>query len=164
MLDADKMESEFHQDFLAYDALLSYALRVHLHIERWLLELIRHSPAKSELLLNFVKSLKFSQLVTYCETLGVITSDLARVIRTVNNLRNEYAYVRSYKPDKTTVILDIRRALRELDAPFFISFVKPTAQELAIALASLAGYLERKTNDYRKTSNESLQRTTNHRH
>jgi hypothetical protein len=144
------MKAEFHQDFLVHDALLSYALRVHLHTERWLLELIRHSSAKAELHLNLGKSLKFSQLVTLCESLGIITSDLARVIRTVNNLRNEYAYVRSYKPDKQAVILDIRRALRELDEPFFMTFVKPTVQELAIALASLAGYLERKTNNTKR--------------
>jgi hypothetical protein len=151
------MKSEFHKDVLGRDDLLSYVLRVHLHIERWLQELIRHSLAKPEVLLNRSRSPKFSQLVTLCEALGVIPSDLARVIRKVNDLRNEYAHVRRYKPDKS-VILEIQKALRGLDEPFFMSFVQPTPHELAMALASLAGYLERKTNDYRKASNKSLQR------
>ena len=154
------MKSEFNQDVLVRDELLSYVLRVHLHIERWLQEIIRHSLAKPEVLLDRSRPPKFSQLVTFCEALGAIPSDLARVIRKVNDLRNDYAHVRRYKPDKS-VILGIQSALRELDEPFFMSFVQPTPHELAIALASLAGYLERKTNDFRKTSSKPFQRTQN---
>ena len=136
-----KPRSEFARDVLAKDELLDFVLRSHLHIERWLDELLTREALRTGKIFNREKH-RFSWKVTACEATRVVTADLAAVIRKVNDLRNNYAHVRGYKPSRRE-IAELQRAFREMERPFYIPLVYPSRRNLCFALASLCGYLQR---------------------
>ena len=136
-----KPRSEFARDVLRKDDLLDFVLRAHLHIERWLDELLAREAIRTGNAYDREKH-RFSWKVTACEAAGVIATDLALVIRKVNDLRNNYAHVRGYKPARRE-IAELQRAFREMERPFYVPLVYPSRRHLCFALAALSGYLQR---------------------
>ena len=144
--------SEFARDVFPKDEVLPYVLRVHLHVERWLHELLGQAETKGRNPDRFT----FVQLVTECAKQQVLPSDLAAVVRKLNTLRNNYAHVRGFKPTPK-FIADFLRSLRELENPFSVSLLRPSRRELCRAIASLSGYLQRMAIEGRNvTSNKPL--------
>ena len=133
--------SEFARDVLARNDLLDFVLRSHLHMERWLDELLRRAAVRTGKTYDPEKH-RFSRKITACEAQMLIPRDLADLIRQVNDIRNNYAHVRRYKPSRAD-IARLQRAFRELERPFYVPFVNPSQRNLGLALASLCGYLHR---------------------
>jgi len=73
------------------------------------------------------RTISFSMLVSLCEAHRVIDSDLSRILRMVNGIRNKCAHKLVYHPSDSE-LGDMRNALREShpnennrDAPYFLS-------------------------------------------
>ena len=145
------MKSNFVKDVVESHPLLSYVLSVHLHVERWLRELLSMTLPNPEVLL---KESRFSFLdaVVLCQALNVLDDDLAVVLKKLNTLRNKFAHVRSFSPAEE-MIEEFLASLRDMENPFYIPLVDPNEGELARALASVCGRLEKLVND-RKLSNK----------
>lgn len=119
--------------------LLELVVRIHLYIENHLFKLISKNLEKPSILEN---KISFRTLVDIGEAMGTIQSDMASVLRSLNSIRNKYAHRIQFEPEDTDVDQLLKR-IRDLDDPFFISYVPGDERELSYALSSLAGYFER---------------------
>ena len=69
-----------------------------------------------------------------------IDSDSANA--SANRNRNRFAHTRGFEPDEN-LVNQLLADLRNMDSPFFMSYVDGNDRELAYALASVCGHLER---------------------
>ena len=136
-----RARSEFASDVLRKDDFLDFVLRAHLHMERWLDELLAKHAAELGKTYDREKR-RFSAKITACESAKLISPDLAVVVRKVNDLRNNYAHVRRYRPSRTE-IARLQRAFREMEQPFYVPLVAPSQRNMCMALAALSGHLQR---------------------
>jgi hypothetical protein len=150
------MKSNFVEDVIEAHPLLSYVISVHLHIERWLRELLSASPSNRNALKK--SRLYFLDLVDLCQKQNVFDEDLALVLIKLNTLRNKFAHTRSFNP-KNKWIDEFLASFRDMKNPFYIPLVNPNEKELALALASLSGYMEKLVNDNKGAPNNSFNRS-----
>jgi len=136
------VSSNFTDNVLHSNPMLGLVVGVHLLAEAQLRSVLSASLEKPGALLSG-QGPSFSILVNVCEAVGSIESDLARVLRALNSLRNKYAHRLSFEASKENVAVFLQ-ALRDMKTPFFVSDVGPTERELAIAIAALSGWLEKR--------------------
>lgn len=121
---------------------ISYVLSTHLLIEHLLEGSLRLVLPRPEPVLNG-RMPSFSMLVDLSEALQVVEPDFATVLRHVNSLRNKYSHRIAFEVgDKE--ISRLLKSLRDMTNPFFISNVEPSEREMGLALAAIAGHLERR--------------------
>ncbi|MBI4686069.1 MAG: hypothetical protein HY755_12870 [Nitrospirae bacterium] len=135
------MKSDFKQNVLDKHPIFKIIIGSHLLIENYLRIELQKKLIKPDALLTD-NGPTFSELINICEATGTIQSDLAKVLRQLNRLRNKYAHRFSYVPTEKDVdaFLDI---LKKMESPFFISGVPGNENELGYAIASLCGYFQR---------------------
>jgi hypothetical protein len=131
----------FAKHALQPNPILGYVLSCHLWAEHLLQVAVRSVLKRPEALFN-PRPPSFLQLVSLAEAHDIISVDFARVLRSVNSIRNKFAHRLSFEPSSQE-IEEILRALREMKRPFHISFVPASERELMLALASITGHLER---------------------
>jgi hypothetical protein len=142
-------QSGFEKHVIDANSIISYIISVHLWIEYLLtrsLETILPNPGA--LFKNRVPS--FYLLVDLCEAHNIIAPDFANVLRKVNALRNKFVHQLDFEPQQQEIEA-VLKALREMDKPFFASYLPGSEKEMAIALASIAGYLERQAREIGET-------------
>jgi len=61
-------------------------------------------------------------------------------------LRNKFAHRFAFDPSGDEVE-GLLRALREMTSPFLVSYVPASQHEMAIAIASICGFLERRARE-----------------
>jgi len=135
------MHTDYTKHVRNSSLLVNDVITSHLLIENYLRRAVAGKLQKPNAILTD-QGPSFSVLVSLAEALGVIQSDMARVARAVNTLRNRYAHRLGFEASQNEVEV-VLRALREMEAPFFLSQVPGTERELALALASLTGWFER---------------------
>lgn len=96
--------------------------------------------------------LYFLDLVMLCQALNIIDDDLALILKKLNTLRNKFAHTRSFNPSDD-MINEFLVSFSNMKVPFYYPIVDPNERELALALSSLSGYLEKVVKDY-EASNE----------
>jgi hypothetical protein len=137
-------ETSFGKKVLDANPLIEYVISNHLWLEHLLVRCLRNVLPNPDALFRS-RSPVFPLLVDLCEAHCIIGPDFANVLRKVNALRNKFAHRMSFEPDLEEVEA-LLRAMREMDEPFFVTFVPASEQEMAIAIASISGYLERLAN------------------
>ena len=135
------MKSDYQEFVLSGGPFLHHVVSNHLLYEAYLRRELRKNLVKPDALITD-QSPSFSALVNICEACGVIKPDLAQVFRTVNSIRNKYAHRLGFEAAKEQVDLLLLQ-LREMDQAFYMSYLPGSEHELAKALASLAGFLQR---------------------
>jgi hypothetical protein len=136
------MKSDHSEFVLSGSPLLHHVVSNHLLYEAYLRRELRTRLVKPDVLIT-EQSPSFSNLVNICEASGVIDSDQAQIFRTVNSIRNKYAHRLGFEAAKEQVE-QLLTQLRQMDHPFYMSYVPGSEHELAKALAALAGFLQHK--------------------
>ena len=135
------MSSNFTDRVLNSNPMLSVVLGAHLLAEAQLRKVLSEHLEEPRALLSD-QGPSFRILVNVSEAVGVIGSDLARVLGALNSLRNKYAHRLSFEASAEKVETFLQ-ALRDMREPFFVSHVAATERELSIAIAALSGWLEK---------------------
>ena len=138
-------ETSFREKVLDANPLITYVISNHLWLEHLLICCLRTVLPSPDALFR-ARNPSFPLLVNLCEAHCIIAPDFANVLRKVNALRNKFAHRMLFDPNLEEVGA-LLRALREMDEPFLVSFVPASEREMAIALASISGYLERLARD-----------------
>jgi hypothetical protein len=136
------MKPDYKKAVLNGSPLLHHVLSTHLLLEAYLRRELSMKLVKPDVLITD-QSPSFSNLVNISEAIGVIESDVAKVLRTLNSIRNRYAHRLSFEASKDQVEAFLL-ALRQMNNPFYMSFVPGSEYELGNALAALAGWFQRR--------------------
>ncbi len=131
----------FEKYVLNSSDLIRFVISSHLLIEHILIKSLEKILPNPEAIFND-RNPTFFQIVNLCEALNIITTDFSKVLKQVNTIRNKCAHRIEYFPDDPE-INKLLVLLREMEQPFLSSFVEPNVKELAIALSSICGYLEK---------------------
>ena len=138
-------KSNFEEHVIDASPVITYIISTHLWIEYILVRCMETVlPNPDALFKNQVPS--FHLLVSLSEAHDIIAPDFANVLRKVNALRNKFAHRLDFEPPLAEVEA-LLRALREMDEFFHVSLLPGSEREMALALASIAGYLERKAKE-----------------
>lgn len=135
------MRSDFKDLVLDAGPVLSLVIGSHLLAENYLRKMLREKLVRPDAVLT-EQGPSFAALVSWSEAIGALPPDVARVMRTLNSLRNKYAHRLGFEASRAEVD-SFLASLREMKAAFFMSYVPGSERELALALAGLTGWLER---------------------
>ena len=135
-------KNNFEKYVTSANPIITYVISNHLWLEHLLVRCLIAVLPNPEALFRSSRIPRFPLLVDLCEAHDIIASDFANVLRKVNALRNKFAHRIQFEPDQKEVEA-LLRALREMEQPFLLSSVPASERELAIAFASINGYLER---------------------
>lgn len=135
------MKSEFKDLVLNGGPLLGLVIGSHLLIENYLRQLLSKKLPRPDAVLG-EQGPSFSALASWSEAIGMLPSDLARVLRALNSLRNKYAHRLAFEASRTEVDVFLL-SLREMSEPFYSSHLPGSERELALALAGLTGWFQR---------------------
>ena len=138
-------KTSFSETVLDANPFIAYMISNHLWLEHLMILCLQNVLPNPDAIFRS-RGPTFALLVNLCEAHCIIEPDFANVLRKVNTLRNKVAHRMSFEPDLKDVeaLLD---ALRKMNEPFLLSFVPASERELALALASISGYLEKLSND-----------------
>ena len=150
MKGGDLKAGEFKENVLDANPFLTYVVSTHLFIESMLIEwLYEVLPGPDALFEGFRPT--FYQLISLCQAHGLFGDDLATILKKLNSLRNKFSHKLSYEPDEA-VIDDFLGSFRDMEKPFYYPSVEPGERELALALASLSGYIQRQVSTHKKVN------------
>lgn len=135
------MESDFKEFVLGGGPLLNLVVSSHLLAENYLRKALTQKLVYPNAVLTN-RGPSFSALVSWCEALGVLRPDVARVLHMFNSLRNKYAHHLAFEASRPEVEAFLV-SLREMEDPFYISHLTSSEHELARSIASLSGWLQR---------------------
>ena len=146
----DFKPEEFKKNVLDANPFLTYVVSSHLFIESMLIEWLSEVLPRPEALFKGFRP-TFSQLILLCQAQGLFGDDLAAILKKLNSLRNKFSHKLSYEPD-SAVIDDFLGSFRDMEKPFYYPRVEPSERELALALASLSGHIERQVRTHKKVN------------
>lgn len=139
----------------AYDMLSSYDkyvmgttvgntlfVSVHLLLEHIMVRCL-HAVIPNPNALFGSRTISFSMLVSLCEAHGVLDSDLSRILRMVNTIRNKCAHELAYNPSDSE-LRSVRDALRRRNPD---EFAAEEEQEEDDCLQMLCRVLEERATD-----------------
>ncbi|MCI5123573.1 MAG: hypothetical protein D3925_03625 [Candidatus Electrothrix sp. AR5] len=134
-------ETNFSKTVLDANPFIAYVISNHLWIEHLMILCLQNVLPNPDAIFRS-RCPSFALLVNLCEAHRIIEPDFANVLRKVNALRNKFAHRMSFEPDlkEAEALLG---ALKNMNEPFLLSFVPASEREMAIALASISGYLEK---------------------
>jgi hypothetical protein len=136
------VKTNFQKHVTGANSVITYVLSSHLWLEHLLVRCLHTVIPRPEALFRD-RVVTFPILVSLAEGHAVIERDFAEVLRRVNALRNKFAHRLAFEPTDTE-IEGLQRALREMKQPFLMSLVPPSEREMALAFASICGFLERR--------------------
>ena len=117
-------------------------ISVHLLLEHIMVRCL-HAVIPNPNALLGSRTISFSMLVSLCEAHGVLDSDLSRVLRMVNTIRNKCAHELAYNPSDSE-LRNVRDALRRRNAD---EFAAAEDQEEDDCLQLLCGLLEERATE-----------------
>ncbi len=145
------MRSDFKDFVLDGSPLLSLVIGSHLLAENYLRQILSEKLARPDAVIT-VQGPSFSALVSWSEAIGLLSPDIACVFRALNSLRNKYAHRIAFEASRAEVDLFLS-SLREMKEPFYSSYVPGSERELALAIASFRGCLQRTYGPLKDKSN-----------
>jgi len=136
------VQTNFEKHVSGANPVITYILSSHLWLEHLLVRCLHAAIPRPEALFRD-RGVTFAILVSLAEAHAVVEPDFATVLRRVNALRNKFAHRFAYESTDEE-IEGLQRALREMKQPFLMSLVPPSEREMALAFASICGFLERR--------------------
>jgi hypothetical protein len=124
---------------------ITFVLSAHLWLEHLLIQSLRAVVPNPDAMFRD-RGMPFPTLVALAEAHSVLEADFADVLRRVNALRNKFAHRLAFEPTDNE-IADLLTALRDMKAPFHLSYVPASEREMALALSSICGFLERRARE-----------------
>jgi hypothetical protein len=135
-----KKQTEFKSLVLNSNPDLAFILSAHLYVENCLIELLEIKlPFPDKLFREYKPS--FQQLLALCLAEGLITDDLALVLKKLNTIRNKFSHNLQYHLDKN-VTQDFLITLNKMEKPFYIALVEPDEYEFGLAVSALCGHIQ----------------------
>jgi hypothetical protein len=138
-------ETSFSEAVLDANPFIAYVISNHLWIEHLMILCLQNVLPNPDAIFR-PRGPSFTLLVNLCEAHCIIEPDFANVLRKVNALRNKFAHRMSFEPGLEEVEA-LLGALRKMNDPFLVAFVPASEREMAIALASISGYMQKLASD-----------------